>query len=524
MATSLQYLIQNSQPQFISDSATNLKIALDLFADYLETQAGFTDAEGLITLRGIDTTSEENVALFLNEFAKDIPTNLSMTPDDFIKNVKAFYASKGSEDSFKFLFRVLYASEVNIIYPGDDVLRASDGKWSKDTTLRVTTNDSDKLNDLFSRLLVHENGATATIEYGILINTTEGQVIELFLSNIVGNIDEPGSVSVALSLSTFNADILPGNEVYIQSPGTGYQTGDTFYIKVVNPSPDDVRNRTLARGQVGKVGADGEIITTYIIDFGLSPYPDDDPLTTPEEIAKHDENVIDYANIIVEIESEFGSGAVLQSDLTYLCQYQGRFLNSDGFLSSDKVLQDNYYYQDYSYVIQTGVPFTAFEDMVRESIHPAGFLFFGELYSESEFLNNIELDIDYSQYIEVNHNSSYAQNVTTNMTTELLFQDGISLGYASTVGEIPLHYYQTLNLTAEADKELDDLVDGAYRITKLNDTRPRWAYHVGELDATYLNSIDINSFDMAMNEEIGPIAYKPINLSPTYIGYDVEIT
>jgi hypothetical protein len=59
--------------------------------------------------------------------------------------------------------------------------------------------------------------------------------------------------------------------------------------------------------------------------------------------------------------------------------YPGYYLNSDGQLSSTKKLQDNYFYQDYSYVILSGLTYTYWADAIDKAIHPAGLKAFGKL-------------------------------------------------------------------------------------------------------------------------------------------------
>lgn len=58
----------------------------------------------------------------------------------------------------------------------------------------------------------------------------------------------------------------------------------------------------------------------------------------------------------------------------------GRYLDNNGFLSDRKYLQDSYYYQDYSYVIKTSKSVEVWKDIVTKVLHPAGFIFFGEIH------------------------------------------------------------------------------------------------------------------------------------------------
>ena len=71
----------------------------------------------------------------------------------------------------------------------------------------------------------------------------------------------------------------------------------------------------------------------------------------------------------------------------------GRFKDSRGMLSNVNKLQDNYYYQNYSYVIRSGIPQNRWINVVKNTVHPAGMAVFGEL--------NISQIVDYSPNIGI---------------------------------------------------------------------------------------------------------------------------
>jgi hypothetical protein len=57
----------------------------------------------------------------------------------------------------------------------------------------------------------------------------------------------------------------------------------------------------------------------------------------------------------------------------------GSYKDSSGFLSDINTLQDNYYYQPYSYVIQSQKPFNVWKNDYLKNNHPAGFMVFAEV-------------------------------------------------------------------------------------------------------------------------------------------------
>jgi len=62
---------------------------------------------------------------------------------NFVRQVKDFYKTKGTEESYKILFKVLFGDDVNIIKPSDFLLRPSDADYriTNDLLVKVITGD-----------------------------------------------------------------------------------------------------------------------------------------------------------------------------------------------------------------------------------------------------------------------------------------------------------------------------------------------------------------------------------------------
>ena len=93
------------------------------------------------------------------------------------------------------------------------------------------------------------------------------------------------------------------------------------------------------------------------------------------------------------ITSPTGCEAVLAFTTGAVLVKTGRFKDSRGMLSNINKLQDNYYYQNYSYVIKSGVTSGTWLPIINKTVHPAGMAVFGEL--------NITQTIDMVDYIGV---------------------------------------------------------------------------------------------------------------------------
>ena len=73
-----------------------------------------------------------------------------MNQRNFLYNVDSFYKSKGTDQSFKILFRALYGEEVEIIKPSESLFRPSDAdyKVEKDFVVEQVAGDPLKLKNL----------------------------------------------------------------------------------------------------------------------------------------------------------------------------------------------------------------------------------------------------------------------------------------------------------------------------------------------------------------------------------------
>ena len=85
--------------------------------------------------------------------------------------------------------------------------------------------------------------------------------------------------------------------------------------------------------------------------------------------------------------SAVGDGnAILTPVISGLGIKQGVWLDDDGKIDY-KIIQDSYYYQDYSYVIKSGLTFQTYSNTLKSIIHPAGLTYFGEI----SILNNLDV-------------------------------------------------------------------------------------------------------------------------------------
>ena len=139
-------LVNKQVPEFIRDEYPIFVSFLEAYYQFLETKQGsekndlVSKSKDLRYITDVDTSIDDFEDSFFNTFASLVPRTTEVDKAFLIKNVLPLYLAKGNEKSFKLLFRMLFNDEVDIIFPKNNVLRPSDGKWTVDNVLKVQTN------------------------------------------------------------------------------------------------------------------------------------------------------------------------------------------------------------------------------------------------------------------------------------------------------------------------------------------------------------------------------------------------
>jgi hypothetical protein len=137
-------LINRQVPEFIREENPLFIAFLEAYYEFLEQKQGdelndlIKRSKDLRNLPDVDESIEDFQDSFFNMFATNVPQDVKVDKAFLIKNLLPLYLSKGSEKSFKLLFRMLFGQELEVSYPRNDVLRASDGKWVAEKFVKIT--------------------------------------------------------------------------------------------------------------------------------------------------------------------------------------------------------------------------------------------------------------------------------------------------------------------------------------------------------------------------------------------------
>jgi len=501
----LQHLIEGQIPDYLRESYPK-------FASFLKEYYTFLDknrqVNGVLLNSSKWTDVDLTLDLFVEEmrkqYAYDISPEALVEQRRLIKFINQYYESKGTENAAELFFRMMYNDTVTIKYPGDYVLRASDGIWESKKTIKIDTDytqiDPSSLalapatlrtepSDVFSLkektiyLKYHRREETGlnlySLEFGC-VNTsriiTNQDIYKLEID--IPKATRIDDVNTALStlpyydtvwVTAFDNGVeyvygfltqqLIGYEVLYG--GENFRRRDTFTVEVsesaLYPIPGQENNNGIVR-VAGTTSKDAEeyFATDYVIpgseyaisdafsgiinslrfistghrfditgDYFAEAYDESNDYTTYKDFDRVFDNPRgnEYATLVtgdyfqeysgdsryMETNDDTGytdfnvdtyniTAARIRFQVGYIYEHSGAWKNNAGFLSDINKLQDNYYYQPYSYVVQTrNTPYETWNTLYNNSAHPAGFIAFGELLIEDS-INLEPITIESTQY------------------------------------------------------------------------------------------------------------------------------
>jgi len=394
----------------------------------------------------VDRADDDFLDQYLKEFATTFPKVTKIPSNQLLKLMREFYLTKGSEDSFRFIFTILYGVEIDILYPRELMYVPSSGDYASDIKCNITGNNWFKLNidndDLNASIVGATSDATAVID-SITSTYIDGQQIlqmdisshrGAFLPNeeVVLTVDDT-EVSETMYGSVDQITVVDGGtnykiddvidivdagtgqrakakistivhgeltEVTISNAGTGYVVGDLIkaenvlesngygfqaHVYEVGGSGEIVRVRVTAGGYEYSKTTTGKIKTSGGTGAVLDINGND--IGKIKTITVTDGG-IDYSNvgtISINITSDEGFGADLTPVLNGIFSAPKQYRNSKSMPSGYSKIMDSYYYQQFSYVIGSSVSPHEWLGQVKRIAHPAGTQLFGMYQLRSFF-------------------------------------------------------------------------------------------------------------------------------------------
>ncbi len=253
---STSLFVKNQLPNFVVEEYPNFVLFIEAYYEFLENEQiidGTSQKNNVIEklkdlryITDITKSLDEFEDQFFNVFAPHIPRNSAVDKEFLIKHILELYNSKGSEQSFKLFFRLLFGEEVDIDYPKDHILRASDGKWVIENYLKISS-------EIFStyygdgyknEFTLAQRSTNDTIH--VLIENEEGDLYEIpffikyELKKIIFESPIPNGHKVLVKYSYFDTSLLENREIRGVTSGahaliekiSGTNTKEAFYYQL----------------------------------------------------------------------------------------------------------------------------------------------------------------------------------------------------------------------------------------------------------------------------------------------------
>lgn len=138
MANTLSILVRQQLPEFVRSDYDTFVAFVEAYYEWMDQS---NNAVGFIksipTYLDTDTTLDDFSEYFLKQFLPLFPADRLSNPMLLLQHAKEFYRAKGTAKAFRLLFRLLYSQDVEIFFPKNSILRASDGQWARQQSLRL---------------------------------------------------------------------------------------------------------------------------------------------------------------------------------------------------------------------------------------------------------------------------------------------------------------------------------------------------------------------------------------------------
>lgn len=440
----LSTLVPYQLPEFIREDHRGIVAFIEAYYEWLDAETDYLRSPmRLGEIVDVDKTMDIFLSRFKKQYLLDFPETLAFNkktgkPLDekiLIKNIKDFYRAKGTEKTYKFLFRILYDTDVTLYYPKTDILKLSDGKWIKKKYIKVLHTSAKNIFESVGKTIVQRNLSGEIIASGSILDvnsisthqTNIHQVSQIYFTSTNGTF--LSGYDYPIEFTNNSGSLIKEPRVFscvqsvtILKGGSGYLVGDAVEFSVGTEIGR-------ASGRVFKINSrTGAIEKIKIENSGLG-----------YDIAP---TVTVFTSNGVGFEGTVSVGAIVEE--------QGYYSNNDGRLSTNKVMQDNHYFQEFSYVLETDAVLKKYKESVLRLLHPIGTAFFNKASIQRCVTGTIDKQTDIGKYEipYITHYSCYSFNTFDNLydwfQSEEISIDGDGLA-RFTGNTVPIRYYPTVH-------------------------------------------------------------------------------
>ena len=356
-------------PSGVRESAKDLELILTSYYKWTEEDGQFNkEAKALVDAFDYRTAGDDYLPHFKATLLRLFPNTNRAVLRHLLKFSKIFYKNRGTPESYEFLFKAVWGADVKLTFPGNNILKTSNGIWEQRTLLKLDTsvvkvplqNTTLVGTNSLARAFVSDvksqtDTTTEIILESISSDFLPDETITIYADNLLTQ--KLGKTRVVATLGAYN----------IINPGKGYRAG-----AIISLDDDISSDGSGFKAEIFSVSSDGEINGMIITNPGNN-YLYKLPVMNLKDAFLYD----------TRLPKSDRKAAVVE--LKFVANYKepGKYIELKSALSDEFKLHDGDYYQDYSYVLETKLEKEIIYQPVMDILHPAGTkMFYKRLFNE----------------------------------------------------------------------------------------------------------------------------------------------
>jgi len=177
----LSSLVPTQLPDFLQTEYGMFVEFLKAYYKFLEQNEGAQEVlSNIRQYNNIDSTSKELVEKFFNYYAHGYNKSNITDNNVVLKNMLRIYENKGTEEGYRILFNILFKETIDFFYPGNYILKVSDGKWKTGRFIRSIKNNNQQNYYLFEDTEIRglTSNTTALVTNVVKLNIGPYEVYE----------------------------------------------------------------------------------------------------------------------------------------------------------------------------------------------------------------------------------------------------------------------------------------------------------------------------------------------------------
>lgn len=428
-----KHLIETQIPYHIREANPLFTKFLEYYYEFQEEQKLVSIIQELLTYNDIDRVEERFLSEFFEE-QRILPADIAANRRLIAKHIYEIYKLKGTSEGLRLLLKIVSNVDVDIKSPFNNVLKCSDSFWYQENFINVKIK-SGSLPDSFNYFTISNGTSRLRLNKTRVERINSTSVRLYFITNTRNTISDGNIVYIYSDTGStiFTGEIQKTpSKILVENGGKDWSVGQVIVIPgsiqntVAQVTKVDSQGAILSVAIV-EYGVDhSENYKLEISPYGARPlnarYTIDIETTSPT-VRTHTLTIFDgttgssesvsgkqsgigndsyflsnypsningnyNANTTISVNNTVNTGVVdtnstltieqwLESKATLVLQFNavsklpGKWITDNSIISNPYiVLQDNKYYQKYSYVIESSAELGQYESAVK-IMHPAG--------------------------------------------------------------------------------------------------------------------------------------------------------